>query len=458
MSEKRTSIHGQWSSRMIFILAATGSAVGLGNIWKFPYMAGENGGGAFVLVYLVCIAAIGVPIMMAEILLGRRGRRSPINTMSALAQEAGASPRWAWLGWIGVISGFLIMSFYSVIAGWALAYVLEAVSGSFTGMSGEASQNAFVGHISNPGITTFWHTVFSLMTMLVVAKGVRSGLERAVRILMPALFVLLVLLLGYAINSGYFAQGLEFLFNPDFNKLSREGVLSALGHAFFTLSLGMGAIMVYGSYMPGKASVATTTFTIAFMDTLVALVAGMAIFPIVFANGLEPGAGPGLVFISLPIAFGQMDGGLFFGTLFFVLLSFAAWTSAISIIEPAVAFLVENRGMSRKRSAGVIVGLAWALGLLTVMSFGGWGFEFEFAGAKKSDGIFDILDIATTNFMLPLGGLAIALFAGWVMKSKDTAEELGVGEGGLYKFWRLLVRFIAPAGVMLFFLHSLGVI
>ncbi len=458
MSEKRTSIHGQWSSRMIFILAATGSAVGLGNVWKFPYMAGENGGGAFVLVYLACIAAIGVPIMMAEILLGRRGRQSPINTMSALAQEAGASPRWAWLGWIGVISGFLIMSFYSVIAGWALAYVLEAVSGSFSGMSGEASQNAFVGHISNPGITTFWHTIFSLMTMLVVAKGVRSGLERAVRILMPALFVLLVLLLGYAINSGYFAQGLEFLFNPDFGKLSREGVLSALGHAFFTLSLGMGAIMVYGSYMPGKASIATTTFTIAFMDTLVALVAGMAIFPIVFANGLEPGAGPGLVFISLPIAFGQMEGGLFFGTLFFVLLSFAAWTSAISIIEPAVAFLVENRGMSRKKSAGVIVGLAWALGLLTVMSFGGWGFEFEFAGAKKTDGIFDILDIATTNFMLPLGGLAIALFAGWVMNSKDTAEELGVGEGALFKLWGLLVRFIAPAGVMLFFLHSLGVI
>jgi len=458
MSEKRKSIHGQWSSRMIFILAATGSAVGLGNVWKFPYMAGENGGGAFVLVYLVCIAAIGVPIMMAEVLLGRRGRRSPINTMSALAAEAGASPRWAWLGWIGVISGFLIMSFYSVIAGWALAYVLEAVKGTFSGFTGESSANTFVGHISNPGVTTFWHTLFSLMTMIVVAKGVRSGLEKAVRVLMPSLFVLLVLLLGYAINSGYFEQGLEFLFNPDFSKLSREGILSALGHAFFTLSLGMGAIMVYGSYMPGKASIATTTFTIAFMDTLVALVAGMAIFPIVFANGLEPGAGPGLVFISLPIAFGQMDGGLLFGTLFFVLLSFAAWTSAISIIEPAVAFLVENRGMSRKKAAGVIVGLAWALGLLTVMSFGGWGFEFEFAGAKKTDGVFDILDILTTNFMLPLGGLAIALFAGWVMSSKDTADELGVGEGGLFKLWRLLVRFIAPAGVILFFLHSLGVV
>lgn len=456
MSE-RVSIHGQWSSRMIFILAATGSAVGLGNIWKFPYMAGENGGGAFVIVYLVCIAMIGVPIMMAEILLGRRGRESPINTMSALAEEAGASPRWAWLGWIGVVSGFLIMSFYSVIAGWAIAYILKAVSGDFSGFGGGSSADAFVAHISNPGVTTFWHTVFSIMTGFVVAKGVKSGLEKAVRILMPVLFGLLILLLGYAINSGYFDQGLAFLFNTDFSKLSREGVLSALGHAFFTLSLGMGAIMVYGSYMPKKASIGTTTLTIAFMDTLVALVAGMAIFPIVFANGLEPAAGPGLVFISLPIAFGQMPGGPLFGTLFFVLLTFAAWTSAISIIEPAVAFLVENRGMKRKRAATVIVGLAWALGLLTVMSFGGWGFEFEFAGARKTDGVFDILDIATTNFMLPLGGLAIALFAGWVMSSADTADELGVSDRGFgFRLWRLLVRFVAPAGVVLFFLHSLG--
>ena len=297
------------------------------------------------------------------------------------------------------------------------------------------------------------------MTAVVVAKGVRSGLEKAVRILMPTLFALLILLLGYAINTGYFGQGLEFLFNADFSKLSREGVLSALGHAFFTLSLGMGAIMVYGSYMPGKSSIATTTFAIAAMDTLVALVAGMAIFPIVFANGLEPGAGPGLVFISLPIAFGQMPGGLLFGTLFFVLLTFAAWTSAISIIEPAVAFLVENRGWAARRPPVWSVGLAWVLGLLTVMSFGGWGFEFEFAGAKKTDGIFDILDIATTNFMLPLGGLTIALFAGWVMASADTADELGVRRTDRgYRLWRVLVRFVAPAGVILFFLHSLGVL
>ena len=457
MTAQRKSIHGQWSSRFIFILAATGSAVGLGNIWKFPYMAGENGGGAFVLVYLICIALIGVPIMMAEILLGRRGRQSPINTMATLAGEAKASPNWAMLGWIGVVAGFLIMSFYSVIAGWALAYVLAAISGSFSGLTGSASVDAFVGHIGNPGYTTFWHTVFSIMTFIVVARGVKSGLEKAVRILMPLLFVLLVLLLGYAINSGYFNQGLEFLFSADFSKLSREGVLSALGHAFFTLSLGMGAIMVYGSYMPGKASIASTTLTIAAMDTLVALVAGMAIFPIVFANGLEPGAGPGLVFISLPIAFGNMSGGLIFGTLFFVLLTFAAWTSAISIIEPAVAFLVENRSMARKKATGFVVGLAWALGLLTVMSFGGWGFEFEFAGARKTDGIFDILDIVTTNFLLPLGGLAIALFAGWVMSPAHSADELGGGQSAAFRFWRFLVRYVSPAGVILFFLHSLGV-
>lgn len=457
MATQRESIHGQWSNRWIFILAATGSAVGLGNIWKFPYITGENGGGAFVLVYLLCIAAIGIPIMISEVLLGRRGRQSPINTMAALAKDAGASPRWAWLGWIGVVAGFLIMSFYSVIAGWALAYVLESVSGGFNGLTGETAGAAFGGFISNPGQATFWHTVFSIMTAIVVAKGVRSGLEKAVRILMPALFILLILLVGYAINTGYFMQGVSFLFAPDFSKLSTAGVLTALGHAFFTLSLGMGAIMVYGSYMPKKASIAGTTLTIALMDTVVALVAGMAIFPIVFANGLTPGAGPGLVFISLPIAFGQMPGGLFFGTLFFILLSFAAWTSAISIVEPAIAFLVENRGMSRRRSASLVVGFSWLIGLLTVMSFSDWAFSFQFAGATKENGIFDMLDILTTSFLLPLGGLAIAVFAGWVMSRSDSVDELGMGEGLGYKSWRFLARYVTPLAVLAVFFNALGI-
>jgi NSS family neurotransmitter:Na+ symporter len=456
MAETRTSIHGQWSSRLIFVLAATGSAVGLGNIWKFPYIAGENGGGAFVLVYLGCIAIIGIPIMMAEILLGRRGRQSPINTMAALAEECGCNPRWSWLGWLGVAAGFLIMSFYSVVAGWALAYVLEGLSGNFHGLDGDSAGAKFGALISNPGETTFWHTVFTAMTAVVVARGVRSGLEKAVKILMPALFVLLILLLGYAINTGYFDEGLAFLFKPDFAKLSRDGVLVALGHAFFTLSLGMGAIMVYGSYMPKSASIAGTTLIIALMDTLVALLAGMAIFPIVFANGLTPSAGPGLVFVSLPIAFGEMPGGVLFGTLFFVLLTFAAWTSAISLLEPAVAFLVENRGMKRPKATILVAFGAWLLGLATVMSFSDWAFTFSFAGATKENGVFDMLDILTTNFMLPLGGLTIAMFAGWAMSRDAVKEELATGESLPFRLWYVVIRYVSPLAVVIMFLHTLG--
>lgn len=453
----RESIHGQWSSRLVFILAAAGSAVGLGNIWKFPYITGENGGGAFVLVYLFCIALIGIPIMMAEVLIGRRGRSSPINTMKVLATESNASPNWALLGWIGVLAGILIMSFYSVIAGWAVSYTLSAATGSFTGLTGDSAGAKLGGLLGSPLQMIFWHTLFSVMVAVVVARGVRSGLERAVRILMPLLFALLLILLGYAMASGYFAQGLGFLFSPDFSKLSTEGVLTALGHAFFTLSLGMGAIMVYGSYMPAKASIAKTTVVIALMDTTIALVAGMAIFPLVFANGLEASAGPGLVFVTLPIAFGEMFGGALFGTVFFLLLVFAAWTSAISLIEPATAFLVENRGMKRSTAAYTITLICWVLGLVTALSFNHWSFSFEFAGATKTDGMFDVLDILTSTFMLPLGGLAIAIFTGWIMKQAEVQDELQLhGQG--FTIWYQLVRWVSPILVGFLFIHSLGIV
>jgi hypothetical protein len=251
------------------VLAATGSAVGLGNIWKFPYISGEHGGGAFVLVYLLCIGIIGIPIMMAEVMLGRRGRQSPINTMRTLAEEAGANPRWSWLGWSGVTAGFLILSYYSVIAGWSLAYVFRAMAGTFTGATAEGVASIFEQLTGDPERLLAWHTVFMALTMMVVARGVRSGLEQAVRFLVPALFVLLIMLDGYAMASGAFHQGLEFLFTPDFSKIDANGVLIAMGHAFFTLSLGMGAIMVYGSYMPERASIARTSITIALLDTLV---------------------------------------------------------------------------------------------------------------------------------------------------------------------------------------------
>ncbi|VAW72974.1 Sodium-dependent transporter, SNF family [hydrothermal vent metagenome] len=460
MTEQRQSIHGSWSNRMAFVLAATGSAVGLGNIWKFPYIAGENGGGAFVLVYLACIALIGIPIMMAEVMLGRRGRQSPINTMRTLAAEANAHPGWRWLGWAGVVAGFLILSYYSVIAGWALAYVFRSMSGAFTGATAEGVASIFTQLTEDPERLLAWHTLFMVMTMMVVARGVKSGLEQAVRFLVPALFVLLLLLDVYAMRSGAFEQGLKFLFTPDFSKLTPDGVLVAMGHAFFTLSLGMGAIMVYGSYLPERTSIARSGITIALLDTLVALLAGMAIFPIVFSSGLEPGAGPGLIFQTLPIAFGHMAGGVVFGTLFFVLLVFAAWTSAISLIEPAVAWLVENKGMTRVY-ASVYAGVAtWGVGLLTILSFNRWA-DFHplsyFSKFEKST-VFDLLDGLTANILLPLGGLAIAVFSAWVMRRQDSVQEFDMGDGPGYRLWHFLVRYVTPAAVVIVFLNVTGLV
>lgn len=458
MAEKRRSIHGEWSSRWVFVLAAVGSAVGLGNIWKFPYIAGENGGGAFVLIYLLCVVGIGVPIMMAEILIGRRGRRSPMNTMQVLAKEAGHSPHWRFLGWSGVMAGFLILSYYSVIAGWALAYVMRSGLGTFSEATPDEVGSIFSALLASPESLLAWHTIFMVMTMVVVARGVRSGLERAVRFIMPILLVLLLILVGYAMNTGAFGEALSFLFSPDFSKLSRDGVLVAMGHAFFTLSLGMGAIMIYGSYVPEGTSIAKTTFLIAGADTAVALLAGLAIFPIVFANNLEPGTGPGLLFVTLPIAFGNMPGGLVVGTLFFVMVVFAAWSSAISLIEPAVTWLVENKGMNRLM-ASLWAGLAtWLLGIVTVLSFNWWSFSFTFAGQEKSGGMFDILDILTSNIMLPLGGLFVALFAGWIMAEKATQEELALGASPSYRLWRFLARYVAPVGITIVFLNAVGVI
>lgn len=463
MATVRNSIHGYWSSRFAFVLAAAGSAVGLGNIWKFPYMAGENGGGAFVLIYLMCIAIFGIPVMMSEVLLGRRGRSSPVNTMTVLAAEEKRSRAWRLLGLMGVLAGFLILSYYSVVAGWALAYVVESATGTFTNMSAEQVGEAFEKLTKNPLRLLFWHSVFILLTIVVVARGVNKGLEVAVKFLMPALFILMLIMVGYAMLHGEFVEGLKFLFTPDFSKLSSEVVLSAMGQAFYSLSLGMGAIMMYGSYLPKEASIATTCFQVAIADTLIAILAGLAIFPIVFANGLEVGQGAGLVFTTLPIAFGQMTGGLFIGTMFFVLLVFAAWTSAISLIEPAVAWLVEKFEISRLFSSVFCGIVAWLIGLGTVYSFGDNSKIKLFTGtfADKyfiGKTFFEVLEDLTNNIMLPLGGILICIFAAWLMTEKSCRDELKIKHEGAYKLWRFLARYVTPIGVILIFLHVLGIL
>lgn len=453
---KRTSIHGQWTNRTVFILAATGSAVGLGNIWKFPYIAGENGGGTFVLVYLLCIALIGVPIMMAEIMLGRRGKQSPINTMIALAKDEHRNPGWVWLGWMGVIAGFLILSYYSVIAGWAMSYVFRTAGGMFLGVTADGVNSIFTDLVSDPERLLAWHTLFMVMTMVIVARGVKNGIEKAVTFLMPLLFGLLLLVVIYAMTTGYFMDGIRFLFT--IGPIDGKGILIAMGHAFFTLSLGMGAIMVYGSYLSKDHSIVQASILIALADTVVALLAGMAIFPIVFANGLEPGAGPGLIFQTLPIAFGHMQGGTLVGITFFVLLVFAAWTSAISLIEPAVAYMVENKGYSRV-SASVSIGVfTWFVGLGTVFSFNIWkDHTITIPYLLEKATFFDTLDYLTANIMLPLGGLFIAIFAAWVMREESTRDELATYPM-IYNVWRVLVRYITPLAVIVVFLKAVGAI
>ncbi len=449
----RQSMHGQWSSRWTFILAATGAAVGLGNIWKFPYLTGQNGGSAFVLIYIICVAALGIPLMMAEILLGRRGRSTPIQSMKVLAEETNASQWWQIIGWSGTLAGMLILSYYSVIGGWTLAYIFKSIIGTFSGATGDFAAKTFNLFVGNGTSLFFWHTVFMLITMGIVAGGVQGGLEKAVQFLMPMLFVLLLLMVGYSLTTGYFGKGLAFLFTPDFSKLSGASMLAAMGQAFFSLSLGMGTIMIYGSYVPRNTSIASTSIMIAIADTGVALLAGMAIFPIVFANNLEPGSGPGLIFQTLPVAFGNMAGGTIFGSLFFILLLIAAWTSSISLIEPLVTWLIEIFNLSRLKASFYSGVTTWVIGLGTVWSFNLWA-DLKFFGLT----FFDLLDFITSNLMLPLGGILIALFAGWLMTAESSKAELQIANPTIYTIWQALVRYIAPVAVFIVLLNAIGLL
>lgn len=449
------SIHGIWTHRWTFILAATGSAVGLGNIWKFPYMTGVNGGAAFVLIYLIFIACIGIPVMLAEILLGRRGRSSPINTMHMLADEAKATRFWGGIGWMGAVAGLLILSFYSVVAGWAVAYTWLTVQGTFAGESADQVVATFGNLLANPKELVWWHTLFMGMTLSVVVHGIHKGLERAVRFMMPALFLMLLGLLIYSMTLDAFGRSVDFMFSVDFSRLNRESILSALGHSFFTLSLGMGAIMAYGAYMARGQNLAKTVVTIGVLDTVVALMAGLVIFTIVFQNGLEPAAGPSLMFQTLPLAFASMPGGVVIGSVFFLLVTFAAWTSAISLAEPAVAWAVEATRLTRLQASLIVAVIAWTLGVGCALAFNRWAdVKFTVEGLFSLN-FFDLLDKLTTNIMLPLGGLLICIFVGWVMDRAIVRAEADLHHPQLYRVWSFLVQIVAPAGILVVMLNPL---
>ncbi|SHG88786.1 sodium-dependent transporter [Ferrimonas marina] len=446
--------HARWSSRFTYVLAATGAAVGLGNIWKFPYIMGENGGGAFVLVYLFCIFFIGIPVMMSEVVIGKFGRQAPAKSAKLLAEASGSSPRWAVVGWFGVLTGFLILSFYIVIAGWALAYTFYGFTGVFDGRSASDFNTLFSDLNASAPQAMGWSFALLAITILVVGKGVRHGLERAVNWMMPALFVLLVVMVLYAANRGDFGAAVSFMFNADFSALSWSGVLVALGHSFFTLSLASGIMTMYGAYLPDNTSLVKTSVWIAVMDTVVAMLAGLAIYPIVFANGLEPGAGPGLIFLTLPIAFGTMPLGQLFGGLFFLMLVVAAFTSALALIESSVAWLVERRGFTRMgaaMTAGTGIGL---LSLLTIFSQSGASWT-QFQWGESSFHLFDAIDYLTSNLMLPIGGFITALFTGYFV-DKAIAHRMIDTHPVIFRIWRVSVRYVAPVAITLVFLQLSG--
>lgn len=491
MSKDKQTVHGIWASRWTFVLAAVGSAVGLGNIWKFPYITGEYGGGAFVLVYLVCILGVGIPVMIAEVLLGRKARLSPINSMKKLTKDYEAPWLFSSIGWLGAAAGFFILSFYSVIAGWVLFYLYQMVTGAFVNIEPDAAGAVFGGLLGAPGLLLGLHTLFMLCVGGVIARGIHKGLEGALRLLMPLLFVMLLVLLGYSLTTSGFAEGFNFLFHFDPSQLSTEAIIVALGHSFFTLSLGMGAIMVYGAYMPSETSIGKTVLTVGFLDTLVALMAGLVIFSIVFSNGMEPGSGPGLMFQTLPIALGALPGGVVIGSLFFALVAIAAWSSAISLAEPSIAWAVE-KGISRVKATLFVCGFAWLLGIGSVLSFNDWGDHQFFvtavaadeegteidshfylyadvvevkAGLEKPESeheyqvagktFFDLLDFLTTNIMLPLGGVLIAIFVGWCMTLRAAQAEVNMQSTALLYAWRIMVRFISPIAVLIVLYNGL---
>jgi NSS family neurotransmitter:Na+ symporter len=358
---------------------------------------------------------------------------------------------------MGVVGGALILSYYSVIAGWTIGYAVKSASGVFVGASAEVVGTEFNNFVGDWRIIGFCHTLFMALTVFVVTRGVERGLEKAVRFMVPALLVLMLALLGYSMNSGYFGQGLSFMFSipescmaltPEC-PLTWDSVLAALGQAFFTLSIGMGAIMAYGAYLPEDTSITGASAAVVTADTGIAILAGLAIFPLVFANGLDPADGPGLVFQTLPLAFGQMAGGVFFSTIFFVLLSFAAWTSAIGLMEPAVAWVVEHFNKTRAQGSLLIGGLIWFIGFGSVLSFNVLADTTFLVGT-----LFDNIDYLTSSIILPLGGLLITIFAGWVMCRSSTADELG-SAGILYRAWRVLARFIAPIGILFILINAI---
>jgi NSS family neurotransmitter:Na+ symporter len=434
MAVAPTIAHAHWSSRFGFLMAAIGSSVGLGNFWRFPYTAGENGGAAFVLIYIACVLLIGFPVLMAELSVGRYGQKSTVGSVEKLAADNGSPPFWSMLGWVGMIGGIFVLCFYSVVAGWVSAYIFKMFSGELTGQAPEAIAAAFGSFTTDSYTVLFWHSLFSFLTIFVVSRGITGGIEKASSFLMPLFFVMLIGMVGYAMMTGDAGAALTYLFAVDLSEVRPATFLAAVGQAFFSIGLGSGIMITYGSYLDKNANIGQSAGIISFADTAVALVAGLAIFPFVFAfTALEPNAGPALFFQALPSAFAAMPGGNIVGAVFFSLALIAALTSSISLLQAVVAWAEENSSLGRSTIAWVFGGFIWLVGVGVVFSMS----------------FFDFLDFLSGSVALPLAGLLIAVFMGWVVKREIAKSQLSHASPLLFGFFRFSMRFVAPIALTL---------
>jgi NSS family neurotransmitter:Na+ symporter len=431
-------------------MASAGSAVGLGNIWKFPYITGMHGGGAFVLFFIFCIFTVGIPIMIAEMVIGRHTHKDPVGAFKAIRGGA-----WTAVGWLGVIAAFVILSYYCVVAGWTVDYLWLSLTGTFSGRHSALVPELFSGLLASDLGQVFWQAVFMGLTVFIVLGGVSKGLERANKVMMPILFLILITLAVMGLLSPGGARALDFLFSPDWSRLDPPSMLEALGHAFFSLSLGMGAMLTYGSYADEQTNIPTVAVTVSVMDTCVALLSGMAIFPIVFTYGMEPAAGPGLVFKTLPVTFGMMPGGTVIAILFFLLLVFAALTSSISLLEVVVAYYCDEKKWDRKKATLVMGFLIFLLGVPSALS-NNLLKDIHFIGGRN---FLDSIDLLSTNYILPLGGLLIAVFTGWVLTTRLARGEIEKGSirFHLYPIWHFLIKYVSPVLVALVLLNKIGI-
>lgn len=432
-----------WSSRFGFIMAAVGSSVGLGNFWRFPYTAGENGGGAFILVYLLCVTLIGLPVLMAEYGMGRKSGMSAVEGVESLARAESKSQNWGIVGWVGTITSTFILTFYMVISAWLLAFVIQAVKGGFTGMDASVSGANFanvIGQGVHP-LASKWYMLlllglFIAANVAIVGRGVKGGIEKAASILMPAFFLMLLIVVGFALAKGDAGATVSFLFQPKWSDIGFKTFLEAIGQAFFSIGVGSCLMITYGAYLDRGTHIPRASVIVAGSDTFVALIAGFAVFPIVFAVGLDPAGGPSLFFVSMPVAFGSLGTvGYYMSVLFFSLALFAAFTSSISLLEVGVSWLEERQGVTRMGAALGVGFMLWLVGAAYV-------FSTEY---------LDFMDFITGNVLLPLGGLLVAVFGGWVLSRDMLTSELG--EGTIMNIWRFLMRWFVPifVGLVLFF-------